>query len=88
MRGTPHYCVKKSPASLLELFCIIYYIATIIKLALCAYFLALTLRLRHCSAVNTRLPSEASAKDGLKGFLERSKKTFNKFRMSAVKELD
>jgi len=25
--------------------------------------------LRHCSAVNTRLPSEASAKDGLKDFL-------------------
>jgi len=28
--------------------------------------------LRHCSAVNTRLASEASAKDGLKGILERS----------------
>jgi len=44
---------------------------------------ALALMLRLCSAVNTRLPSEALAKDGLKGFLERSKISFNKFRMSA-----
>ena len=40
------------------------------------YLIALALTLRHCSGVNTRLPSEASAKDGLKGFLERSKKPF------------
>jgi hypothetical protein len=40
--------------------------------------------LRHRSAVNTRLPSEASAKDGLKGILERSEKPFNKFRASAL----
>src|SRR5579872_2723507 len=46
-------------------------------------FPALVLILRRCSAVNSRLASEASAKDGLKGFFERSRIPFNRFRASA-----
>jgi|GEM_PF-1574315 hypothetical protein len=41
-----------------------------------SFLFALALMLRRCSAVNTRLASEASAKDGLKGILERSRTSF------------
>jgi hypothetical protein len=61
-------------------------IARIINLARSIYYPALVLMLRHCSAVNTRLASEASAKDGLKNIPERSKKSFNRFRTSAGKK--